>query len=255
VSNDSTGLILVVEDDDALRTAIRLNLVKRGYPVREATTLRDALQAFDEVRPDVLLLDLNLPDGSGQDLLVELRTRGVTLPTVLMSAAGISPLRLAQTQPVWYLAKPFRIEALLDVLALARTAKPVAPGDALSDEAALDLPAWTRELRSACITLSRASSRAIRTMTLSLLVAPGPAELSPQSFATRLAGEYGLAARSELVGGVLRVWLRRDEGGVTADGCDEKPGVAIQLPSHETTSGANGAMRGDATPLADFTEV
>jgi two-component system nitrogen regulation response regulator GlnG len=255
VSDDSTGLILVVEDDDALRTIIRLNLVKRGFYVREATTLREARYAFAEARPDVLLLDLNLSDGSGQDLLVDLHARGITQPTVVMSAAGISPLRLAQTQPVWYLAKPFRIEALLDVLALARSTKPAAIGRRLLDEAALELPAWTRELRTACLTLSRASSRAIRTMALSLLVATGPTEISPVILAARLAGEYGLAARSELVGSTLRVWLHRDDGGAVADGQEREPGAAIQRSFLEPTTSASGPAQDGVAPLAGLTEV
>jgi DNA-binding response OmpR family regulator len=237
VREKTPDLILIVEDDDALRTAIRMNLVKRGRVVREVATLRDALMALDDVLPALILLDLNLPDGPGKNLLAELRSRGILIPTVVMSAAGISSLRLAESQPVWYLAKPFRIEALLDVIALAEAHRPEL---ASLDGAPLDLPGWARELRSACITLSRASTRAIRTMSLSLRVAAESVELSPQSFATRLAGEYGLTARSELVDGWLRVWLRREEGDLATEPPIRELGSGIELSDHEAEAGATG---------------
>jgi DNA-binding response OmpR family regulator len=227
--------VLVVEDDDALRTAIRLNLVKRSRVVREAATLRDALLALDDALPALILLDLNLPDGSGKELLAALRTRDIAVPTIVMSAAGVSSLRLAESQPVWYLAKPFRIEALLDVVALAESRRPAL---ASPEGSPFDLPGWAREIRSACITLNRASSRAIRTMSLSLRVTSGSGEPSPQSFAVRLAGEYGLTARSELVDGWLRVWLRREDSGPTAEPTSREPVSGIQLPGDEAEADA-----------------
>jgi DNA-binding response OmpR family regulator len=212
-----------------------MNLVKRGSAVRAAATLRDALLALDDGLPALILLDLNLPDGSGKELLAALHAQDVAIPTVVISAAGISPLRLADSQPVWYLAKPFRIEALLDVIALAESRRPAL---ASLDGSPFDLPGWVREIRSACTTLSRASSRAIRTMSLSLRVTTVAGEPSPQSVAIRLAGEYGLTARSELVDGWLRVWLRREDGGPAAEPIIREPASGIQLSDDETEADA-----------------
>ena len=105
--------ILVVEDEARLRQVITRNLVARGHLVREATTADDAVQAVLEERPDLLLLDINLPDRSGWDVLRELRGRGVRVPTAVVSAVRAVPSRLAEFQPLAYLPKPFPLEALL----------------------------------------------------------------------------------------------------------------------------------------------
>jgi hypothetical protein len=92
-------------------------------------------------------------------------------------------------------------------------------------------------------------------MALSLLVAPGPTEVSPEIFAARLAGEYGLTARSELIGNRLHVWLSRDDSGAAADGQEREPGAAIQRSFPEPTTSASGPAQDDAAPLAGLTEV
>jgi DNA-binding response OmpR family regulator len=105
--------VLVVEDAEPLRRVIALNLTRHGHQVREAA---DAAEALDEVltdRPDLLLLDINLPDRSGWDVLRELRGRGVEVPTIVVSAVRVSPDRLAEFRPLAYLPKPFPLDSLL----------------------------------------------------------------------------------------------------------------------------------------------
>jgi DNA-binding response OmpR family regulator len=60
-----------------------------------------------------LLLDINLPDRSGWDVLRELRRRGTDVPTIIVSAVRVSPNRLEEFHPLAYLPKPFPLEALL----------------------------------------------------------------------------------------------------------------------------------------------
>jgi DNA-binding response OmpR family regulator len=105
--------ILIAEDDIPFREVIGRNLSVRGYEVREAATAAGALAEIEREAPDVLLLDINLPDLSGWDMLRSLRTRGSELPTVIISAVRIKPERLAEFRPLAYLPKPFPIEALL----------------------------------------------------------------------------------------------------------------------------------------------
>lgn len=105
--------ILVVEDETRLRQIIVRNLMARGYAVREATTADDAVRAVLDEQPDLMLLDINLPDRSGWDVLRELRDRDIAVPTTVVSAVQIVPSRLAEFQPVAYLTKPFPLEALL----------------------------------------------------------------------------------------------------------------------------------------------
>jgi len=108
--------ILVVEDEAGLRGIIARNLTARGYTVREAATVGEALAALNAELPDLLLLDINLPDRTGWDILRELAARGQQVPTVILSAVRVSPARLAEFRPLAYLPKPFPVEALLRLL-------------------------------------------------------------------------------------------------------------------------------------------
>jgi len=105
--------ILLVEDDPTLRKVIARNLVSRGLVVQEAGTAQDAVQMATAVRPDLLLLDINLPDQTGWDVLRELRRRSSEAPTIILSAVRVSHTRLDEFHPIAYLPKPFPIEALL----------------------------------------------------------------------------------------------------------------------------------------------
>jgi DNA-binding response OmpR family regulator len=105
--------VLIVEDDDRLRGVIVKNLVNRGVAVQQAATATEALQLVFAQQPDLLLVDINLPDKTGWDFLRALRARGVEIPTVVISAVRVSPSRLAEFRPLAYLPKPFPLDALL----------------------------------------------------------------------------------------------------------------------------------------------
>lgn len=92
---------------------IARNLKARGCRIAEAETVTEALTQVSRELPDLLLLDINLPDGSGWDVLRELRNRGTDVRTIIISAVRVSPNRLAEFQPLAYLPKPFPLEALL----------------------------------------------------------------------------------------------------------------------------------------------
>ena len=105
--------ILLVEDDASLSGVIGRNLVRRGLEVRTETTVGDALRAVAKMRPDLLLLDINLPDRSGWELLRALHGQGIEIPTIVISAARCAPERLTEFQPLAFLPKPFPLDALL----------------------------------------------------------------------------------------------------------------------------------------------
>jgi DNA-binding response OmpR family regulator len=108
--------ILLVEDEVPFRQVIARNLAGRGHRVREASTASEAIQMALDSSPDLMLLDINLPDRSGLDVLRELRRQGSEVPTILVSAVRVSPARLAEFRPLAYLPKPFPLEALLRVV-------------------------------------------------------------------------------------------------------------------------------------------
>ncbi len=111
--SDPYRRVLVVEDEATLRKVIARNLSARGFDVGEAGTAAQAVESACRSKPDLLLLDINLPDKSGWDVMRELRLRGNEVPTIVVSAVRVSQSRLDEFHPLAYLPKPFPIEALL----------------------------------------------------------------------------------------------------------------------------------------------
>lgn len=105
--------VLLVEDEAPLRHVIARNLTSRGVQVREAATAAEAIEASNAELPELLLLDINLPDRTGWDVLRDLIERNVEVPTIVVSAVRVSQSRLDEFRPIAYLPKPFPIEALL----------------------------------------------------------------------------------------------------------------------------------------------
>ena len=105
--------VLLVEDEPALRRVIARNLTSRGLDVAEAGTVAEALDDLNAETPDLILLDINLPDRSGWDVLRDLQRRRIAVPTIVVSAVRVSQSRLDEFRPMAYLPKPFPIDALL----------------------------------------------------------------------------------------------------------------------------------------------
>jgi two-component system, OmpR family, KDP operon response regulator KdpE len=119
--------ILIVEDEPALLRALRINLRARGYAVGTASTGREALAEARRHPPDVVLLDLGLPDLDGSEVIRELRGWSRAPVIVLSGRAGsgdkIGALDAGADD---YVTKPFDMEELL-----ARLRAALRRGDAL----------------------------------------------------------------------------------------------------------------------------
>ncbi|WP_101524376.1 response regulator [Nocardioides houyundeii] len=106
--------VLVVDDDPAIRRTLSINLRARDYDVETAGDGRSALQIVEERTPDVILLDLGLPDLDGVMLLQRLRviTRA---PVIVVSARTSSDDKVEALDlgAVDFITKPFSIEELL----------------------------------------------------------------------------------------------------------------------------------------------
>ncbi len=106
--------ILLVEDETIFANAIKKYLVRKGYKVDLASDLKSARLHFKENIPDLILLDMRLPDGSGLDLLTEIKTKNTTIEVLVMSAYGeledaVSAMKLGASD---YLKKPIDLEEL-----------------------------------------------------------------------------------------------------------------------------------------------
>ncbi|MEJ7714662.1 MAG: response regulator [Thermoleophilaceae bacterium] len=113
----------VCEDDDAVRGIVREALEREGYAVIPTTSGADAVRQFSAGAPDVLVLDIGLPDADGRDVCQALRARGVRAPVLFLSARDGLPDRLSGFHAGGddYLSKPFAVpELLVRVQALVR---------------------------------------------------------------------------------------------------------------------------------------
>ena len=119
---------LVVEDEPALRRALQINLRSRGFDVATAATGAEALRLAADFRPDVVLLDLGLPDLDGMEVLAGIRGWS-PVPVVVLSARGTSQEKVAALDAGAddYVTKPFSMDELLARLRVAqRRAMPAA---------------------------------------------------------------------------------------------------------------------------------
>lgn len=114
--------VLVVEDELPLRKVVARKLSSRGIHVSEAGNAAEAIRAATIDRPDLLLLDINLPDQTGWDVLRELKRRGTNIPTIVVSAVRVNQSPVDEFQPVAYLPKSFPIDALLCLVLQERNA-------------------------------------------------------------------------------------------------------------------------------------
>jgi two-component system KDP operon response regulator KdpE len=108
------GQVLLVDDELSLQRAIAPLLRSRGYAVTLAGTGREAILAFERERPDVVILDLGLPDMDGAEVCRHIRERGDT-PIIVLSARGTEKDKVAALDAGAddYVTKPFGTEELL----------------------------------------------------------------------------------------------------------------------------------------------
>ncbi len=119
------GRVLVVEDDDAVRTAVDRGLVVHGFDVSSVADAESALSIVARRRPDLMIVDVGLPGMSGIELCTRLRGLDVDTPILILSARDqvgdrVSGLRAGADD---YLVKPFSLDELA-----ARIARPASQG-------------------------------------------------------------------------------------------------------------------------------
>lgn len=105
--------ILIIEDDKKLNDGIRLALKSEAYEIVQSRSIAQAKKALGESRFDLVILDLNLPDGNGLDFLTTLR-RTTALPVIILTANNletdiVTGLELGADD---YITKPFSLMVL-----------------------------------------------------------------------------------------------------------------------------------------------
>ncbi len=121
--------VLVVEDDASVRALLRRVLSDEGFRVSEADTIKRGMETFRSLAPDLVLIDVGLPDGSGFGLLAEIR-RTATVPVIMLTGRGeeidrVLGLDLGADD---YMVKPVMpLELAARIRAIARRGQTVEP--------------------------------------------------------------------------------------------------------------------------------
>jgi two-component system KDP operon response regulator KdpE len=106
--------VLVVDDEPPIRKLLRMGLTAQGYQTLEAANGKAALDLLKEA-PDLIILDLGLPDTLGHDLLRTIRARNEGVPIIVLSSRGdeASKVQALDLGADDYVTKPFGMEELL----------------------------------------------------------------------------------------------------------------------------------------------
>jgi two-component system, OmpR family, response regulator RegX3 len=123
--------VLVVEDEDSFIDALTVGLAREGFEVSVARDGAEALDMFDDVKPDLVLLDVMLPKVSGLDVCRELRSRS-SVPIIMVTAKGaeIDTVVGREVGAYDYVTKPYRLRELVARMrAVLRRRPETAPPD------------------------------------------------------------------------------------------------------------------------------
>lgn len=111
-------IVLVADDDPSILEILKLGFRTRGYEVITASDGKSAIQAIEQNRPDLLVLDIEMPHLTGIEVLRHLRKDWPTLPVVIMTAHGTISLAVEAMKEgaTEFITKPFEMEQLLLVI-------------------------------------------------------------------------------------------------------------------------------------------
>ena len=219
--------LLAVDDDPDLLALVAFALTNAGYSVVKATDTHEAIRVFDSELPNLVILDINLPSGSGFDVCKSIRGRS-QVPILMLTARGEEEdlVRALELGADDYLTKPFSPRTLLArVKALLRRAG-IESGDKVeAGRVSLDLEAHAISIAGgAPLRLTR-----LETRLLQILVAQAGHVVSAERLLAHVWGHRGSGDRQLLKQLVhrLRQKLERDSAG--ADLLQTEAGVGYRL--------------------------
>jgi two-component system, OmpR family, response regulator len=138
---NAASRILVVDDEDNIAFLLETALGIAGHETARAATALEAMRAVDEFRPDLIVLDVMLPDDDGFSLLRRIRSRGSTVPVVFLSAREaiedrVHGLTIGGDD---YIVKPFAVAELIARVQLSLRRAGITAGPAAATLRCADL--------------------------------------------------------------------------------------------------------------------
>src|ERR1043165_9387236 len=111
----SKAHVLVVDDQESIRHFVSKALEAEGFDVTATGSVREGRDAIQATLPDRALLDLKLPDGTGLELLREIKRTHPEMPVIMMTAFGEleTAVEAMSAGAYWFVKKPFQNEELL----------------------------------------------------------------------------------------------------------------------------------------------
>ena len=114
----SGPLVLLVDDDDKVRELVRVNLEFEGYIVREAGSAEEGMNAIEEAKPDLVLLDVMMPHVDGWEMLRQIQDQygAGAIPVVMFSGKADEQAQVQATSSgaQAFVGKPFDLQQLID---------------------------------------------------------------------------------------------------------------------------------------------
>jgi DNA-binding response OmpR family regulator len=219
--------VLAVDDDPDLLALVAFALTNAGYAVVKAWDTGAALREFDAELPDLVILDINLPSGSGFDVCREIRGRS-EVPIMMLTVRGEEEdlVRAIDLGADDYLTKPFSPRTLLArVKALLRRAG-IEGGDTLAAGIlALDLESHTLSISGRePLRLTR-----LETRLLQILVANANHVVSTERLLTHVWGHRGSGDRQLLKQLVHRLRQKLEQAPGAADLLQTESGIGYRL--------------------------
>ena len=219
--------ILVVDDDPDLLALVAFALTNAGYAVVKAADMAPAIAAFDRELPNLVLLDINLPGGSGFDVCKAIRTRSA-VPVMMLTARGEEEdlVRALELGADDYLTKPFSPRTLLArVKALLRRAGIESTDTLTAGALSLDLESQTLSFSDgASLRLTR-----LETRLLQILVAQSGHVVSTERLLAHVWGHRGSGDRQLLKQLVHRLRQKLERAAPGHDPLQTEPGVGYRL--------------------------
>ena len=185
--------ILVIEDDDAIRTGVVDALRSEGYTVQEAADGLEGRDAALGAAYDLLLLDLIMPGCDGFDILQTLRSERPDVPVIILTARGgederVRGLRCGADD---YVVKPFSVRELIARVEAVLRRVP----DAGATDTSFEIPGGQVDLANATVSLNGAAPTALSEKELNLLRYLKRREGQPVSRDELLTRVWGISAR------------------------------------------------------------
>jgi two-component system, NtrC family, response regulator AtoC len=117
----SRASVLVVDDQDSIRHFVSKALEEDGYQVQTTASVRESREVLERDAPDLVILDLKLPDGTGIELLREIKRAQSEVPVIVMTAFGEleTAVEAMSAGAFWFVKKPFQNDELLALVGKA----------------------------------------------------------------------------------------------------------------------------------------